>query len=310
MAEIKTVSIIGLGALGILFGHHLSKKMPVENLRIIADQQRIERYKREGVYCNGEKCHFYYVTPEETVEPADLVLFTVKFNGLDEAVEAVKQHVGPDTVILSALNGISSEEIIGRTYGMDKMLYCVAQGMDAVKAGNQLTYAHMGMLCFGEKKPGIFSEKMKKVARFFEQTDLPYEADTEMMKRLWGKFMLNVGVNQTVAVYKSNYGEIQKDGPAREMMIAAMREVMALSEKEGFPLTEEDLRYWLKVVGNLSPAGKPSMAQDVEAKRYSEVGLFSGTVIKLGKKYGVPVPVNEELNRRIREIERTYAAVH
>ncbi|GER68284.1 2-dehydropantoate 2-reductase [Weizmannia acidilactici] len=307
MAEIKTVSIIGLGALGILFGNHLSKKMPEGNLRIIADRKRIERYEKNGVYCNGERCSFHYVTPEEIVEPADLLIFTVKFNGLEDAIQAVKHHVGPNTIILSALNGISSEEIIGSTYGMDKILFCVAQGMDAVKAGNRLTYDHMGMLCFGEKEPGLFSEKMKRVARFFDKAGFPYEADTNMMKRLWGKFMLNVGVNQTVAVYKSNYGEIQKEGPAREMMIAAMREVMALSEKEGFPLGEEDLRYWLKVVGALSPGGKPSMVQDVEAKRYSEVGLFSGTVIELGKKYGVPVPVNEELYRRIREIESTYA---
>ena len=44
--EIKTVAIVGLGALGILFGHHLSKKMPFDDLRIIANQNRIDRYKR------------------------------------------------------------------------------------------------------------------------------------------------------------------------------------------------------------------------------------------------------------------------
>jgi 2-dehydropantoate 2-reductase len=307
MEEIQTVSIIGLGALGILFGHHLSKKMEKEDLRIIADSRRIERYEKNGIYCNGEQCNFHYVTPEEMVEPADLLIFTVKFNGLEEAIQAVRHHVGPHTIILSALNGISSEEMIGKTYGMDKLLFCVAQGMDAFKIENRLTYDHMGMLCFGEKEPGIFSDQMKKVARFFDKVALPYEADTNMMKRLWGKFMLNVGVNQTVAVYKSNYDEIQKEGAARQMMIAAMREVMALSEKVRFPLGEEDLQYWLKVVDALSPDGKPSMAQDVEAKRYSEVGLFSGTVIELGKQYGVPVPVNEQLYRRIQEIERTYA---
>ncbi len=56
--EIKKVSIIGLGALGILFGNRLLKNMPGEDLRVIADPDRIERYKREGVYCNGEPCDF------------------------------------------------------------------------------------------------------------------------------------------------------------------------------------------------------------------------------------------------------------
>ncbi|WP_195891912.1 ketopantoate reductase family protein [Neobacillus dielmonensis] len=304
--EIRKVSIIGLGALGILFGHQFSKNMPKADLRIIADKGRRNRYEQEGVYCNGERCDFHYVTPDEACEPADLLIFTVKFDGLQDAIQKVRNHVGENTIILSALNGISSEEIIGETYGRNKLLYCVAQGMDAVKVGNQLTYDHMGMLCFGECEPGAISDRMKAVAEFFEKTGVPYQLDSDMMKRLWGKFMLNVGVNQTVAVYQSNYGEIQREGEARNTMIAAMREVIALSEKEGIPLTEEDLDYWLRVLATLSPDGKPSMAQDVEAKRYSEVELFSGAVIKLADKHGAAVPVNKQLYEKIKMIESQY----
>ncbi|MEH7502810.1 ketopantoate reductase family protein [Neobacillus drentensis] len=304
--EIKKVSIIGLGALGILFGHHLSKKMPKANLRFIADRERIERYENDHVYCNGERCDFTYLTPDEKCEPADLLIFMVKYDGLKDAIEAVKNHVGEQTIILSALNGITSEAVIGEAYGDEKILYCVAQGMDAVKVGNQLTYDHMGILCFGEQEPGLISENVKSVAAFFEKTAFPYEVDSNMVKRQWGKFMLNVGVNQTVAVYESNYGKIQREGRARETMIAAMREVIALSERAGIDLTEADLAYWLSVLATLSPDGKPSMAQDVEAKRPSEVDLFSGTVLKLADKYGISTPINKELYDRIKLIESPY----
>ncbi|MDP4145677.1 MAG: ketopantoate reductase family protein [Bacillota bacterium] len=304
--KIKTVSIIGLGALGILFGNHLSKRMPKKDLRIIADENRIEKYRRDKVYCNGEPCEFNYITPEDLTEPSDLIIFTVKYDGLKNAIKAVKSQVGEQTIILSALNGITSEEVIGEAYSMDKILYCVAQGMDAVKIGNKLAYNHMGMLCFGEGKPGVVSSKAKRVVEFFERMKVPYEAVTDMNKRMWGKFMLNVGVNQTVAVYESNYGEIQREGQARETMISAMREVMALSEKEGINLNEADLNYWLKVLSTLSPEGKPSMRQDLEATRYSEVELFSGTVLKLGEKYGVQTPVNKMLYDRIKFIENQY----
>lgn len=304
--KIKTVSIIGLGALGILFGHHLSKKMPEEDLRIIADESRIKKYRENHVYCNGEPCEFNYMTPDELCKPADLIIFTVKYSGLKDAIQAVRNHVGEHTVILSALNGISSEAVIGQAYGMDKILYCVAQGKDAVKVDNRLSYEHMGMLCIGEREPGIISDKVKRVAEFFDKTEFPYEAVTDMYKRLWGKFMLNVGVNQTVAVYEGNYGEIQKEGPARDAMISAMKEVMALSEKEGINLREEDLNYWLGVLATLSPEGKPSMRQDMEAKRFSEVELFSGTVLELGKKYGVSTPVNKELYDRIKSMESQF----
>jgi len=304
--EIKTVSIIGLGALGILFGNHLSKRMPKADLRIIADRDRINKYESNHVYCNGENCEFNYMTPEEFCEPADLIIFTVKYEGLNDAIQAMKNHVGEQTIILSALNGITSEAIIGETYGMDKILYCVAQGMDAVKVGNKLTYEHMGMLCFGEGEPGIISPKVKRVVEFFENMEVPYQSVTDMNKRLWGKFMLNVGVNQTVAVYESDYGEIQKNGQARDTMISAMREVMVLSEKNGINLTEDDLNYWLKILNTLSPTGKPSMRQDLEAKRYSEVELFSGTVIKMSEEYGIPTPVNTKLYDKIKFIESQY----
>ncbi|MGE4282106.1 MAG: ketopantoate reductase family protein [Clostridia bacterium] len=304
--EIRTVSIIGLGALGILFGNHLSKRMPEGNLRIIADKNRIKKYENNSVYCNGERCSFHYITPEELCKPADLVIFTVKYNGLKDAIQAVKNQIGEHTIILSALNGITSEAIIGQVYGMEKVLYCVAQGMDAVKVGNKLTYDHMGILCFGEKEPGIMSQRVKMLAEFFEKMEIPYEAVANMYNRQWGKLMLNVGVNQTVAVYESNYGEIQREGQARDTMISAMREVITLSQKEGINLTEADLSYWLSVLDTLSPEGKPSMRQDVEARRYSEVELFSGTILELGRRYGVPTPVNKELYDRIKSIESQY----
>jgi 2-dehydropantoate 2-reductase len=306
--EIQTVAIVGLGALGILYGNQLAKGMPKETLRVIADERRIKRYQTEKIYCNKEECDFNYVTPNQKCEAADLVIFTVKYQGLRDAIEAMKNQIGKNTIILSALNGITSEAIIGETYGMENILYCVAQGMDAVKEENHLTYDHMGLLVFGDREKDSISSNVRKVASFFERIKIPYQIDSDMRKRLWGKFMLNVGVNQTVAVYEGNYGTIQKEGPERSAMILAMREVIALSEMEGINLTEEDLNYWLSVLATLSPQGKPSMRQDLEARRLSEVELFAGTVLEYGKKHGLPTPVNRELYDRIKVLESSYSS--
>jgi len=147
---------------------------------------------------------------------------------------------------------------------------------------------------------------VKRVSEFFQKTEVPYEAVTDMYKRLWGKFMLNVGVNQTVAVYESNFGKIQKNGEARNTLISAMREVIVLSEKEGISLNDADLNYWLKILNTLCPKGKPSMRQDMEARRYSEVELFAGEVLKLGEKYGITTPVNRKLYDKIKFMESQY----
>ncbi len=302
--KIERVSLIGLGALGVLIGHQISKHVP--DLRIIADRARIDRYEKDGVFSNGERCRFHYVTPQESVESADLILFAVKFNTLDEAIEAVRGHVGEQTILLSLLNGISSEEVIGQAFGMDKMVYCVAQGMDAVKTGNRLNYAHRGQLCFGDKEPGVISDKVRAVDEFFNAAEIPHTLETQMLRKLWGKFMVNVGVNQVLAVYGDSYASVQMPGERRTMMIAAMREVMVLSEKEGVVLTDNDLNYWLGIIDGLNPQGKPSMLQDVEAKRVSELELFAGTVLRCGKKHGIEAPVNAMLYEKMRQIESQY----
>lgn len=144
----------------------------------------------------------------------------------------------------------------------------------------------------------------KEVAEFFDRTGIPYEVDTNMIKRQWGKFMLNVGVNQTVAVYRGNYGTIQVEGEPRETMIAAMREVIRIAQYEGVTLKEDDLSYWLNVLDQLNAEGKPSMAQDVEAGRKSEVELFAGTVIALYKKHKLAQPTtNKMLYENIQHID-------
>ncbi len=304
--QIKTVSVIGLGALGILYANQLSKHLPKENVRIIADQGRIEKYIKDGVYCNGELCDFHYVTPQELIGPSDLVLFAVKFGGLQDAIEAVKNQVGGHTILLSALNGITSEKIIADTYGEDNVLYCVAQGMDAVKTDNRLTYKNMGFLCFGDKEPGVISQNTRAVSEFFTAAKIPHEVLKDSQTRLWSKFMLNVGVNQTAAVYQTNYGGLQREGEARNTMLAAMREVMVLSRKEGINLTETDIEYWMKILHSLNPEGTPSMRQDTDAKRISEVELFSGTVLDYGKKHLIQTPVNQMLYEKIKGMESRY----
>ncbi|PKM55450.1 MAG: 2-dehydropantoate 2-reductase [Firmicutes bacterium HGW-Firmicutes-5] len=303
---IKTVSIIGLGALGVLYGHHLTQKIPKEDLRIIADADRIERYQKDKIYCNQALVDFNYVTPETPCAPADLVIFAVKHKDLEDAIKAVKHQIGEHTIILSTLNGITSEREIGEYYGMEKMLYCVAQGMDALKIGNALTYTNKGILCFGDIEVGPLSEKTIEVAKFFESVALPYEVEKNMKHRMWGKFMTNVGVNQTIAYYEGDFSMIQRDGPEREMMIAAMREVMSLAQKEGVHLTEKDLVYWLKILDTLNPKGRPSTRQDMEARRISEVELFAGTVILLGKKHHIETPINQKLYDRIKYFESLF----
>ena len=303
--NIERIAIVGMGALGVLYGDFLTSRLGREHVGFVVNAERRERYERMEISANGRRCDFRLIDANETGDPADLVIFAVKATALAQAMEDAAGQIGPDTVLLSVLNGITSEQLLEQRFGGKNVVYCVAQGMDAVKLGGALTYTVMGQLCIGvpsaEKLPALDA-----VCALFDRIGMPYSREEDILHRLWGKFMLNVGVNQVVMVFEGSYGTIQAPGRPREMMIAAMREVLELSSYEGVKLTEDDLDFYVELMNTMSPQGMPSMRQDGLAHRRSEVELFSGTVCRLAKKHGLSVPVNEWLYARVREMEAAY----
>lgn len=308
MKKIEKISLIGLGALGSAYISQMARFIPRENLRVIAGGERAQKYRNEGVEINGRNYKFDIIAPEEPCEPADLLIFAVKYNQLEEAIGQAKYHVGEDTIIISLLNGITSEDLIGAVYGMDKVLYAVAFGMDAVRNGNEVTFKNRGSVSFGEKAnlPGHYSEKVERLQEFFTRMRIDHSIPEDMLRTLWWKFMLNVGINQTSAVLRAPYGVFQNVPEARKIMLGAMQEVIAISAAGGINLGQRDIKELMEVVNRLSPVGKTSMLQDMEAQRATEVNIFAGTVIELGKKYDIPTPINQMLFDLIRAEEEMF----
>jgi len=304
---IEKVSIVGMGSLGLIFGSLLMDRLGRENVQFVMDEKRLKRYSGVERLINGKRYDFNLASGNEEGEPADLLIFAVKSTGLEEAIQTVRNRVSGDTIIISLLNGITSEKIIGEAFGEEKVLYTIAEGMDPIRSGHNLDYTKMGLVRIGiDQETEGKKRKLKEVLELFDRTGFPYILEDDVMQRLWSKFMLNVGVNQVLMIHEGNYDTIQKPGPAREMMIAAMREVVQLAEKESIRITEEDINYYVSLIDSLNPEGMPSMRFDGLNRIKSEVELFSGMVLELGKKHGVPTPINEEIYNRIREIESKY----
>lgn len=301
----KNAALIGLGAMGVLYSDLLAKAFGREDFFIIADEARSQRYQAEGVYCNGERCDFSYRSKNNAV-PVDLLIVAVKFGGLQAAIAEARPFVHEQTVIISLLNGISSETVLQRAFPQAKVLYCIAQGMDAVKTGNQASYANKGILVLGEAD-GSQSADLSALGALLDRAQVPYCFSDTVIRQLWSKLMLNTGINQTVMVYEGVYNTVQHPGEARDLMIATMREVMQVANAEGIDLHEADIENWLKIADGLNPQGMPSMRQDGLAKRRSEVELFSGTVIPLAKKHQIEVPNCTYLYQKIKEMEAMYS---
>ena len=301
-STIGSVYIIGAGALGAAYAGLLFE-MDEDIVTFIAAVERGERLKNQGVIVNGRLYRIPVFHPEEISSPADLVLVAVKHHHLDQAIGELKRAVGDGTTFISVMNGIDSEERIGSAYGMEKVLYAVNVGIDALREGNRVTYKSQGRLLFGEARNTVWTQRVRRMKEFFDRAGIASEVPEDMIRTLWWKFMINVGINQASAVLGGSYSVFQTSRQARDLMASAMQEVVRLAAEAGVQLSTEDVEKWYAVLDSLNPSGKTSMLQDVEAGRKTEVEMFAGKVIELGRRYGVPTPVNERLFGEIRRIE-------
>lgn len=302
MRKIETAGVVGLGALGTMYAHILTNAMGRDRVFVYADADRVKRYQKDGVFYNGELQDFQYTVPEE---PVDLLLVAVKFGALEDAISLCRPAVGPDTTVVSVLNGISSEEQLSAAYSPAQVVWCVAQKMSAKKVGNQAEADPTGELALGVPK-GMDRSHLDRLTAFLGSIGFVYSLPEDIQVHMWSKLLCNTGCNQACMVYQCGYGGIQVPGPARDAMLGAMREVMAVANAEGIPLSERDIDSWTDIITGFPPEGEPSMRQDGKARRGSEVELFSGTVRRLAEKHGISVPVNDWLYQRIHEIEAGY----
>ena len=213
--------------------------------------------------------------------------------------------MGPDTVILSVLNGITSEEHIETAYP-GRTLWSVAIGMDATRSGRTLVFNQAGKIQFGERD-GAMTGRVQAVADYLDACGIANEPCSDILYKQWNKLMVNDGLNQAAAAFDQPYGGLRQPGEAQDMMRAAMQEVIRLANLEGVPLPpDNDVQFIDAMMPTFNPEGMPSMRQDVLAKRPTEVEEFAGVVRQRAKKYGMPTPANDFFYTRIREIEAGY----
>jgi 2-dehydropantoate 2-reductase len=300
--SIETIAIVGAGALGAAYASIFYDKNK-SCVSFVAAGDRYDRLRKHGVIVNSKQYNIPVSRPDDLSVPSDLVIVAVKDQHLQAAIQDIKNRIGAQTTIMSVMNGIESEEQIGAVYGMEKVLYAIVVGIDALRVGNKVNYLNQGKTFFGEAQNTILTERVKRVQELFDKMGINYETPPDMIRNIWWKFMINVGINQASAVLRAPYAVFQTSPEAINLMETAMHEVIMIAAKKGIKLSAADIEHFSKVLSGLNPLGKTSMLQDIEAGRKTEVEMFAGKVIELGRKLDIATPVNEKLFAAIRKIE-------
>ena len=304
MRKIERVSLIGLGAMGVFFAPRLAETLGA-GFKVIANGARRDRLMQKGITVNGTNYHFIIETSDVQSEPADLVIIAVKGYDLPQAIEDIRNQVGPDTIILSVLNGVESEKQVAAVYGEDHMLYSYMRASIAVKDGKADFNPDLGVVRFGEAKndPENLSEKVLAVKELFDRCGIKNKVDEDMLKGIWFKFMSNVAENMTCATFGVPFGAFQKSDDANYFRNKAMWEVIAIANKLGVDIGQNEIDRQNHTLGRIPYENKPSTLQDIEAGKHTEVDMFAGTVVRLGKELGVETPICEMFYHGIRLIE-------
>ena len=294
----KKVLICGLGAVGMTYAVKFNKKC---ELKILVDEKRLKKYTLQKPVFNGEEQDFEYILPNRKFEP-DLIIIAVKSQNLDEAIQNIKNFIYPNVRIISLLNGISSEENIKQNYPQAKVLKSYFIGHSAVREGNSVTQDGVGE---------IVLEYDKEVCEILNSSDVNYSAPDNIDYAMWLKYTMNLFSNQTSAILNMNFGELKRNKHFIDFAKKIILEVKNIAEKKGIQNLENLEKDALAFLNRMCDEGKTSMHQDVLAGRNTEVEIFAGEIIRLGKALNVPTPYNQVMYDLIKiEEENNEYRVH
>ena len=208
-----------------------------------------------------------------------LPYFNNNVHGMQTLLEAMLRH-GVDKIVFSSTAAV---------YGEERVLYGFIIGISSIHEKNQIRCPVEGRIVFGEKD-NKKTDRVKAVEELFTKAKIESEVPENIHLEQWKKFLLNVVFNTLSALCRAPYGAFSAP-VMRDLARSVGREVIAVAQAEGVPLTQAIFEDTLSLIIGLDAHGKTSMLQDFEAGRKSENAWFCGTVNKLGKAHGIPTPV-------------------
>lgn len=308
------VLVIGPGAMGCLLAAKLSRDNEVWLLD--HDPVRAALLESSGLVLEegGESTrHFVSVTAStELVGKVDLALLCVKSYKVEEALFGVQSVLRNATILVALQNGIGHLEILPRLcrsacWGLG----VTAQGATLAGPGHVL-HRGSGPTWIGLPPRQLVNDMADRpscrnsiflAAEALSEAGITTEAIDDILPQIWNKLLVNVGINALTAINDCSNGALLENPLIAELMAAAIGEGARVAEKLGINLDREPVAA-AREVCRATATNISSMLQDVRAGRPTEIDAINGAVFRLGGSLGIKMPVNEELVRKVRALER------
>ncbi len=298
--------VIGAGAMGCLFAARLRLAGYAVALVEKAAERR-EAISQKGIRLQG-------VTGEHTVSvpvssgkpsfPPEVILIFVKSSETREAAEAVKPWLEPGTSVLTLQNGLGNVEVLAALLGKRRVLGgTTAEGATLLSHG-RIRHAGHGKTVIAPAEGPL--TKAKEIASALIHAGFETEVSQDLSGLLWGKLIVNVGINAVAAITRLKNGRLLQFQDLLLVIEEAVKEACQVAEAKHVLLPYADpLRRVLEVCSATSD-NVCSMLQDVLNKRPTEIDSINGAVVREGEALGIPTPINLALTSLVRVIQQTY----
>ena len=295
------VCIIGCGAIGSLFGAHLGKLEEVEVWAYDPDRAHVDAINRNGLRLTGQSeivAHIQARSDASEIPPCDFGIIAVKTLYTRAAMAAVA-HVFADGAVCSVQNGVGSEEIIAEY--VPRVIMGTTFPAGHITAPGVCNHDTRGLTQIGpfSDKPAS-QEESDALAAALTRAGMETKSVADPRGPMWTKVIFNCASNGVAALTRLPHGIAAER--LRPLFSTIAQEGIAVATALGVKLEKnpEDM------IDDSIPVAyhhKPSMLQDVEARRVTEIDSINGGVAAMGEKIGVPCPINRAIADMVKGLE-------
>jgi 2-dehydropantoate 2-reductase len=248
--------------------------------------------------------HATATTDPAAVAPADLVILFVKSHATRNASQQAGRFLSPHGLALTLQNGIGNAEAMAEVLGPDRVVAGVTSHGATLLGPGRVRHAGMGPTHLSTR-PEV-ADRLTAVAATLEQAGFEVHISEDLDTLVWGKLVINVGINALTAILRVPNGQLVEIPAAGALLARAVDEAVAVCRAKGIDLPYSDPLARVEHVARATGTNRSSMLQDVTRGAPTEIGVINEAVVNEGKQLGVDTPVNEALSLMVRAIEDSY----
>lgn len=305
--DITSICVFGVGGVGGYFGGKIAHQLARINagdrqMYFVARGQHLAVIQEKGLTLHTDEQRSLVCKPTLATDnfselpEVDLIFVCVKSYDLDSAIEQISGRVGKDTIVIPLLNGADIYERIRSKMSTGLVLpACVFVGVHIEEPGVVAQKGGSGTILFGKdpQNPDVIPEN---VLEFFDYAGIKYQWIDDPRPAIWEKYIFIAPLALVTAYSGKVLGEVMEDQVLRGQVTDIMREVELIAKYEGVALRDTIVEESLNKASGFPYETKTSFQRDYEqAGKKNEADLFGGTIVRLGKKHGIPTPVAERI---------------